>query len=93
LRSTDKGHHWTAIPKSPVSAGIIGDGTHIYTTTGADTTGHPFYSAPEKDPATWTNLKGGATFKQGGSHLAYDPDHHLLYSNNYQGGLSRVVVP
>ena len=28
----------------------------------------------------------------GGVYLAYDPDHHILYSANYWDGLWRVVV-
>jgi hypothetical protein len=91
MKSVDHGHRWTPIPKSPVADGLIGNGTRIFATATANTGGHPFYNASESDPTTWTNMQG-TTFKQGGSHLAYDPDHHILYSSNYQGGLSRVVV-
>jgi hypothetical protein len=74
-----------------VADGLIGNGTRMYSTATAITGGHPFYSAPEANPTTRTKMQG-LSFKQGGSHLAYDPDHHILYLSNYQGGLSHVVV-
>jgi hypothetical protein len=85
------GHSWTLIPNSPVTFGLIGTGTNLYTTTQAIKNDQPFYVANEAAPTSWSKVPS-QVFAEGGNHLAYDPDHQLLYSSNFQGRLSRARV-
>jgi hypothetical protein len=91
LSSTD-GHVWSPLQGSPSSIGAIkGDGTTLFATFQQDTGGQPFYTAPESNPTTWTNVKT-PKMSGGGSGMDYDSDHHILYSSNYEAGLWRVVT-
>jgi hypothetical protein len=90
LKSSD-GHTWASIPASPIASAILGDGTTLFTTYQNDMGGQPFYSAPANNPTTWSHVKT-PSIPQGGSGMAYDADHHLLFSSNYAGGLWRVVT-
>ena len=89
--SEDDGHTWTLIPNSPKASGIIGDGTTIYACFQNDFGGKPFYSAPEADPSTWTNVET-PSMSQGAPFLSYDADHHVLDGGAYKAGLWRLVT-
>jgi hypothetical protein len=91
IKTSKDGRTWSTIPNSPNAIALIGDGTNLFASFQNDFSGQPFYSAPEASPATWTNVKTPA-IKQGGSVMAYDPDHHILYSSDYSAGLWRVVT-
>jgi hypothetical protein len=69
----------------------MGDGTTLFATFQQDATGQPFFSTDENSPTTWTRMKS-PSISAGGSYMAYDADHHVLYSSNYSGGLWRVVT-
>jgi collagen type VII alpha len=102
LHSTD-GITWTPVPGSPGGNTVNGalfiadSGTHLYASGGQYSGDEPatgwYESAPDSDPTTWTPAFNYTAMVQGGSTLAYDPDHHLLYSSNLTTGLWRVVVP
>jgi hypothetical protein len=51
----------------------------------------PFWSSPESDGQTWAQMPSPQLLNGGG--LAYDSDHHLLYSSNEYAGFYRVVTP
>jgi hypothetical protein len=88
LKSPD-GFTWTLIPKSGGTlAGIVGTGKNIFV---SQQFGGKYYTATEDNPSVWTEMQtpGRPTSDVGGYLLAYDPDHHLLYSTNQQGGLWR----
>lgn len=91
VQTSMDGHTWTMIPNSPKSSGIIGDGERIFTCFQNDTSGSPFYSAPEADPTTWTKMTE-VTMAQGAPFLTYDSDHHIMFAGAYKGGLWRVVT-
>jgi photosystem II stability/assembly factor-like uncharacterized protein len=90
LSSTD-GKKWTKVEGAPRTVGLVGDGVSLFATFQNDETGQPMYSAPEDKPTTWTKLES-PTIKQGGSGMAYDPDHHIVYSSNYSAGLWRMIT-
>lgn len=96
LRSTDSGVTWTAVATAFASTSITGDGTTIFTSrsfcTGRSDKGYqPYSSAPESSPTTWTPLPSPPMF-QGGRQIAYESDHHILYSENCLEGFWRVVT-
>jgi hypothetical protein len=51
----------------------------------------PYFSTSESKPGAWTNMKT-PMMRDGGLYLAYDPDHHLLYSSNLPAGAWRVQL-
>jgi len=74
--------------------GLTGDGSHLYASHGPyaeDPAYLPYYSSSESDGQAWTRLTS-PLLSTGGYELAYDPDHHLLYSTNATAGFWRVVV-
>jgi hypothetical protein len=86
------GKTWTPIAGSPNGDGLIGDGKRIFTglrTAGSDQ--QPYFVASESDASTWTSLPS-PPMPNGPVHLAYDPDHHLLYSANTGSGVWRMVT-
>jgi hypothetical protein len=98
-RSTD-GVSWSVIPGTGNVEGLIGDGTHLYSSDAVawigqfyGTTYIPFHSAPEvpgdADWAVW----GTQQFDNGGNRLAVDTVHHLLYSSSWRVGLLRTSTP
>lgn len=101
LHSPD-GITWSLIPNSPQgssvngSSEIVDDGTTLFSSITVATNTEPadgwYFSAADSDPSTWTSM-GGPVMASGGMYLAYDADHHLLYSSNLLGGFWRVVVP
>jgi hypothetical protein len=102
LHSTD-GINWTAVPNSPGGNTVNGalfmvdTGTNLYASAGqyggTETADGWYSSAPDGNPSQWAPAFDYAAMDHGGSTLAYDPDHHLLYSANLTAGLWRVVVP
>ncbi len=96
LRSPD-GVTWTIVPNSGnIMTGLVGDGTTMYASRGfpwdpSTVLYEPFWSSPEGDGQTWTQMTS-PTLSNGGK-LLYDPDHHLLYSADQGAGLWRVVTP
>jgi hypothetical protein len=102
LHSAD-GVNWTALPGSSGggsvngSTPIAGTGTTLFVSGGAYGGTEPaagwYSSASEANPMTWTPVFNVVPMVFGGSNLAYDPDHHLLYSSNLTSGFWRVVVP
>jgi len=91
LRSDDSGQTWMSIPASPLATSVYGDGITLFSSFGSTTTGQPIYSAPYSNPNVWTNVKT-PTMSSGAEFGGYDPDHHILYANNYGAGLWRVVT-
>lgn len=89
LMSKD-GVSWSHIAKSWRNVGMAGDGIRIFGSDqwpGAD--GQPYHAALESDPTKWTMMTS-PKMGDGGDHLVYDGDHHLLYSTNHAGGLWRM---
>jgi hypothetical protein len=91
ISASSDGHTWTKIPSSPRATGVIGDGKNLFAVFQNDFSGHPYYTAAEGDPTTWTNVST-PQIKAGASFLSYDNDHHILYAPSWGGGLWRVVT-
>lgn len=95
LRSPD-GVTWDLVPDSgSIMAGLTGNGTTMWASRGfpwdpSDDLYLPFWSSPEADGLTWTQMDSPMLSNGGG--LAYDPDHHILYSSNLGAGFWRVVT-
>ena len=79
-----------------VMAGVVSDGTSLYTSTagvGFDwgTNLDCYYTSPLSDGMNWSKMAApGMT--QGGMDIAYDRQHHVLYSSNSKQGFWRVVT-
>jgi hypothetical protein len=86
------GRTWKTIPGSPVSFGFVGDGKRLFASIRFPN-GNPqlYYTAPESDPSKWTPF-AAPKLRDGAVVLAYDPDHHLMYSANSGSGLWRMVT-
>jgi hypothetical protein len=91
IQSKDDGKTWSKVEGAPRTVGLVGDGETLFATFQNENSGQPMYSAPENNPSKWTNLKT-PEMKQGGSAMAYDPDHHIIYSSNYTAGLWRMIT-
>jgi hypothetical protein len=93
------GASWSLVPNSgALIAGMTTDGTTLWASNAYPygigqhpAAFEPYYTAKVSDPQTWTKFTS-PQMTSGGGHMAYDPDHHLLYSANYWEGLWRVVV-
>ena len=102
VHSSD-GVTWTELANSHGGASVNGsnpitsDGTTLYEAQGAyggqEPDGGWYWSAPLSDPTTWTNVGDAVKLGFGGSNLAYDADHHLLYSSNLTSGFWRLRLP
>jgi len=93
LQSDDR-QTWTLVPNSPSMTGVVGTGTTLY--SGSLFTTGVISSAPEDNPTTWTKMQmpiPAANVNGGGWAVAYDADHHILYSANNHSGLWRIIVP
>jgi hypothetical protein len=73
---------------------IVSDGESLF--VGLRTTAglHRYRTAALSDTTTWNEYQGANEPGDGVdvANLAYDDDHHLLYSANTRGGLLRVVT-
>jgi hypothetical protein len=88
LTSKD-GVSWSHIPMSWRNVGIAGDGIRIFGSDQWPGDGQPYHVASESDPTKWS-IMTSPKMNDGGDHLVYDPDHHLLYSTNHAAGLWRM---
>jgi hypothetical protein len=89
--SDNGGMSWTSIGAN--SYGLTGDSTSLW----ASDNGPPYQQATQTSPVAntkWTTMTSpsGITAPNG-ARLAYDSDHHLLYSSNHTGGFWRVRLP
>jgi hypothetical protein len=95
LRSPD-GITWTLVPDSGnIMMGMTGNGKTMWASRGfpwdpSDKLYLPFWSSPESDGQTWTQVD--SPMLSNGGALRYDPDHHVLYSSNLGAGFWRVVT-
>jgi hypothetical protein len=95
VRSTD-GLTWALVPNSGESVGgVIGNGTTLFSSSYAvgfhfAQNLHPYYTSPESDGLTWTQMKSPNLTQGGWFH--YDESHHLLYSSACTDGFWRVVT-
>lgn len=95
LRSPD-GVAWSTIENSGnVMMGLTGNGTTMRASRGfpwdpSDDLYLPFWTAAEADGLSWSQMD--SPMLSNGGQLAYDADHHLLYSSNLGEGMWRVVV-
>ena len=95
LRSPD-GVAWSIVPKSgDIMMGCTGSGTKLWASRGfpwdpSSTLYLPFWSSPEGDGLTWTQMD--SPMLSNGGQLAYDAVHKLLYSSNLGEGFWRVVT-
>lgn len=95
LRSPD-GITWDIVPNSgSIMNGLTGDGTRMWASRGfpwdpSTNLYLPFWSSPESDGLTWTQMDSPQL--SNGGELKYDTDHHLLYSSNLGAGFWRVVT-
>jgi hypothetical protein len=76
---------------SPIAGALIDDGTTLYATQGNNDP-MPWYAASLGTPTGWTQMGTATVPMRGGLALAYDSDHHLIYSANWGGGLWRVAA-
>lgn len=98
LYSAD-GTSWKVLPGSGnLIMGVIGDGTSVWAAQAFPYSAgtrplpfQPFEKATLSSSPTFSTFTSPA-LTSGASVLAYDPDHHLLYSSNYWEGTYRVVV-
>ena len=100
LHSTD-GVNWSVLTSPPNGgnsnggSAIVGNGQTLFISDGNGGTEPAdgwYWSAPESNPVTWTSLHSPSSMAFGGIVIAYDADHHILYSSNYTSGFWRVVV-
>ncbi len=93
------GAKWSLVPGSGrLIQGVAGDDTHVwsseaypYNPPDRPAPFFPYHQAVQAAPLAWTTLDS-PKMSSGGATLAYDADHHLLYSANYWEGLRRVVA-
>lgn len=89
LQSQD-GITWTPLPDAPGTEFLTTDGTKLFGSRNG------YYAfAPLDDLSSWTELPAPAFPRP--DHvvtwgLEYDPDHHILYSQNSSNGLWRLVL-
>lgn len=94
LRSPD-GVTWSLVV-TDVMVGVTGDGTTMYASRGytwtppLTTPYEPFRSSPESDGQHWTQMTTPMMTDAG--TMAYDKDHHILYSSNGYAGFWRIVT-
>ncbi len=96
-RSPD-GSNWSMLQIAAPAPfdGLATDGTTLFAASGFPWgPGHesyePFWSSPQSDGQTWTQLT--SPMLTNGGELAWDADHHVLYSSNEEAGFYRVVLP
>jgi hypothetical protein len=88
FRSTNGGETFTLIAGSPRSYAIETDGQRLF--VGGDVANN-YHSALLSDDTKWQTLAAPST-PDAYVTMAYDSDHHLLYSANHTTGLIRMVT-
>jgi len=90
LKSTD-GKNWSLLPGfTEAVQGLTGYGKSLFA---GQQFGNRYFRIPENDPSKFTELPNPDGNKDGGYFMAYDGDHHLLYSAEIPDGFWRMVVP
>jgi hypothetical protein len=98
LKSTNAGVSWSQIANSGYALdAIMGDGSRLFALRGFQPPDNAnfIWSAPYDHIDQWSALaRPGSpdTFSAGGTDLAYDADHHLLYIAAQAAGLWRTVT-
>jgi len=66
-------------------------GDNLYS---SDQWSNGYHVASQSDVTHWATLAPPATLADGlgAPYLAFDQDHHILYSSNFAGGLYRLVT-
>ena len=93
------GATWSLVPGSGrLIQGVVGDGETVwaseafpYNVPDRPSPYLPYHQASQSAPTKWTTFDS-PKMTSGGATLAFDRDHHILYSANYWEGLRRVVV-
>jgi hypothetical protein len=97
MMSSKDGVTWTTMSGSPAFGGpnggcpIADDGETIWVGSWGLADDRGTFSAPLKNPTTWTNMNSPKVVT-GAGWLDYDADHHVLYKANSTGGFWRVRV-
>ena len=84
----------TALAGSPQAVAIIDDGVSLFAST-SSTQSQPFWTAPLSDATAWTQMPDAicvGSLCRGSNELAYDADHHIVYSASWGAGLWRLVT-
>jgi hypothetical protein len=100
LYSNDNGATWMLLQGSPQAAvGVVGTGDTVMTSRAGPwqvpgvTPDEPYFSVSETNPTAQPMKKiDSPAMSDGGLFMAYDPDHHIVYSSNFPAGVWRVVV-
>lgn len=92
VRSRDRGRHFDSLPDSPRSTAVVSDGRRLYAGYVGDES-ETLYVSDDMGEGPWMPMPGPSGFG-GPVNLAYDRDHHVLYSANGNdgGALWRVVT-
>jgi photosystem II stability/assembly factor-like uncharacterized protein len=89
LSSADNGQTWTP-SNSPGAQGLLAAGkTSVF--YGSSAAPGLYATATLSNPTQWTQLPSSPA-TQGVDFLAYDEDHHILYSSNLNDGFWRLVL-
>ena len=93
MKSTDNGATWKfgGNPNKPNFGyvGIIGDGTHLYTSSHDHNA--EFQTSLESDGITWTDYSSQISHA-GSFEMAYDAANGIVYSANEYDGLLALKV-
>jgi len=100
MYSNDNGVSWSVLAGSPQAAvGVVGTGETVFTSRAGPwqvpgaAPDKPYFSVPEADPTAQPMVKVETPMMVDGAlFMAYDPDHHIVYSSNFPAGVWRAVV-
>jgi hypothetical protein len=100
IYSSDNGVSWSLLAGSPQAAvGVVGDGVTVFTSRAGPwavpggSPDKPYFTVSEANPTAQPMAKMESPMMvDGGLFMAYDPDHHIMYSSNFPAGVWRVVV-
>jgi photosystem II stability/assembly factor-like uncharacterized protein len=91
ITSSGDGRQWSLVPKAGDHLqGLAGDGKSMFA---GQQFGSHYFRIPEADPSHFTELPNPDGNNDGGYFMAYDSDHHILYSAEIPNGFWRMVVP
>jgi photosystem II stability/assembly factor-like uncharacterized protein len=91
----DKSKMITKLANSPNANVLVTDGVNIYAGPTPGTVMQPYWTAPLSDPTNWTHMPDqicGHLGCRGPNEMAYDPNHHVIYSANWGAGIWRLVT-